>query len=47
MGGKELAPFLLEYFFVNGAQTPLPLIRPPGSISGWAERGESQNQGKR
>ena len=47
MGGKELAPLLLLLicFFVSRAQTPLPLIHPTDSISGGAERGESQNQG--
>ncbi|WP_310446229.1 hypothetical protein, partial [Thiobacillus sp.] len=29
----------------SGAQTPLPLIHPAGSIFGGAERGEGQNQG--
>jgi hypothetical protein len=46
VGGKELAPLLLFliWFFVSGAQTPLPLIHPTDSIFGGAERGKSQNQ---
>jgi hypothetical protein len=41
VGVKELAPLLLFliWFFVSGAQTPLPLIHPPDSVSGGAERG--------
>jgi len=35
----------VDLIFVSGTQTPLPLIHPPDSISGGAERGESQNQG--
>jgi hypothetical protein len=30
----------LIWFFVGGAQTPSPLIRPAGSIFGGAVRGE-------
>jgi len=35
---------LLILFLVGGAQTPSPLIRPAGSISGGTERGRNQNQ---
>jgi hypothetical protein len=36
---------VLNWFFVSGTQTPLPLIHPAGSVFGGAERGERQNQG--
>ncbi|MDZ7585225.1 MAG: hypothetical protein U0938_10425, partial [Thiobacillus sp.] len=38
----RLAVFNL--FFVGGAQTPSPLIRPAGSILGGAVRGESKTR---
>jgi len=47
MGGKELAPLLLFLIdFVSGAQTPLPLIHPTGSIFGVAERGRKSKPGQ-
>jgi len=42
-GGRQRthpAFVVFNWFFVSGAQTPLPLIHPAGSIFGVAERGE-------
>ncbi len=37
---------VFNWFFVGGAQTPSPLIRPPGSIFGGVVRGRKSKPGK-
>jgi hypothetical protein len=47
VGGKELAPpCCFNLFFVGGAQTPLPLIHPAGSIFGVDVRGRKLKSGR-
>jgi len=45
-GRQRTRPAFVCISKVSGAQTPLPLIHPAGSIFGVAERGENQNQGE-